>query len=969
MGVDPHIVVQGNVDTSGLTRQCPAQLMMRATRSTRYGDLAMQWHDDRATRTVYGTDNSIYQLAPERVAMPASAAEIANALAANFRRTTPKPIVARGGGTGTNGQSLTSGLMIDLKRNLHELITVDPERRIAVVEPGLVTAELNEALAANGLFWAPHTSTLNRATVGGMISTDAAGKGSLVHGRAHRHVARLVVLLDDGTEWIAEPVTEAEAQRRAAGEGRGAALWQALIDISQGAVAADLGLPELARGFSGYGVDRLLRSGIIDPVQLLCGAEGTLGIVVEATLLLTPLPKLTRLVVASYNSFGEALEDAVELRDSGPSAIETFDETTLDSGRSSPAWPALGDAIGDHRGAVLLIEYTDDSAGDLDAILGALADTRRSTASAVIDDPTSQAAVWKVRADAVGLLAKQALVRNGRSERPTAFVEDCAVPVQAMAQFIADFRTILDDAGLVYAMFGHADVGCVHVRPALDLNDAEHRDLVYEITARVVELVTRHGGIVWGEHGRGFRGAHVDEILPEPTLALMRRVKTAFDPNDIFNPGKLYRPTTSPEPLINVDQAPMRGTFNGEVSVELRESFADAFACNGNGLCHHYSVNEPMCPSYKATGDPALSPKGRVDLLRDWLRDDSDPDFGDAIADNLDQCLSCSACSGHCPVEVDIPELKSRFFDRYYRKKRRPFAHHLLSHFERAAMVAGRFSRVARLGLKPISRILGLVDLPAPPRADLRYLPVFDPAVESACDVVVMPDVFTAGLEPATLRATVNILTAVGYNTSISSFVPSGKFDHVKGRRQRFAAATRKQAQLVSQVASSGAVAVTIEPAVALLHDHEYPVAVPGYPSGQVGLLAQLLADRSDRLPQVGAGRRVRLLGHCTERALAPHQAELWATVLRAAGFEVNVAAVGCCGMAGIFGHESGNSAMSESLWDLSWKQAIEVDPGVALAATGYSCRSQATRFGETELVHPIHLLVDQTILRDLGPQ
>jgi len=938
---------------------------MRATRS-RYGENAMQWHDDRATRTVYGTDNSIYQLVPERVAMPASAAEIADELAANYRRSDPKPIVVRGGGTGTNGQSLTSGLMIDLKRNLHGMIAIDPERRTAVVQPGIVTAELNEALAGNGLFWAPHTSTLNRATVGGMISTDAAGKGSLVHGRAHRHVARLVMLLDDGTEWIAEPVTESEARRRGAGEGRAASLWRAIVQIAHGTAGADLGLPELARGFSGYGVDRLLRSGIIDPVQLVCGAEGTLGIVVEATLLLTALPTTTRLVVASYRSFGEALEDAVELRSSGPSAIETFDETTLDSGRSSPAWPALGDAIGHHRGAVLLIEYTNDSASDLDAILGALAATGRSTASAVIDDPGAQTAVWKVRADAVGLLAKQAFVRDGRSERPTAFVEDCAVPVAAMPQFIADFRAILDHAGLVYAMFGHADVGCVHVRPALDLIDAEHRELVGEVTARVVELVMAHGGIVWGEHGRGFRGAHVDDILAPSTLALMRQVKTAFDPNDIFNPGKLYRPTSSPAPLIDVDQAPMRGIFNAEVSVELRKSFADAFACNGNGLCHHYSVNEPMCPSYKATGDPALSPKGRVDLLRDWLRDDRDPAFGDVIAENLDQCLSCSACSGQCPVEVDIPELKSQFFERYYRTKRRPLAHHVLSHFERAAMIAGRFPRLAGLGLKPISKLVDLVDLPAPTHANLRDLPRFDAGREPGCDVVIVPDVFTAVLEPATLRATVDALTAVGYATTVSSFVPSGKFDHVKGRRGRFAAAARQQAKLVRQVGGAGARAVVIEPAVALLHDHEYPAAVPNYPSTGVVVLAGLLAERSDQLPQVGTGRRVRLLGHCTERSLASDQAELWATVLAAAGFEVDVASVGCCGMAGIFGHESANRAMSESLWDLSWKQAVDVQPGTELAATGYSCRSQAARFGEAELVHPVRLLADQTFFGNL---
>jgi len=919
----------------------------------------MRWLDDRSTRTIYATDNSIYQLTPEAVGLPATAAEIADALRTNFHLPRPKAIVARGGGTGTNGQSLTEGVVIDLKRHMNQIISVDPDSRTAVVQPGVVTAALNEQLAPHGLFWPPHTSTLNRATVGGMISTDAAGKGSLVYGRAHRHIQQLVVLLDDGTEWIAEPVSEAEAERRAAQPDRGGELWRTLLDLDLDG-GSTLGLPELARGFSGYGIDRLRVDGMVDPIALVCGAEGTLGILTQATISLSPLPESPQLVVASYASFDDALQDAVALRDTGPTAIECFDETTLQSGRSSPAWPALGAAVGDGQGAVLLLEYSGDAANDMAGVLATIESTARSHARQVVADPAAQASIWKVRADAVGLLAKRAIGGPELSARPTAFVEDCAVPVAEMPAFIAAFRTVLDSAGLSYAMFGHADVGCVHVRPALDLVDPAQRRLVAEVTAQVTELVTAHGGLLWGEHGRGFRGRSIDEVLPAETIALMRQVKAAFDPKDIFNPGKLYRPSGSSDLLVAVNEPPMRGEFDSVVQVEVRQEFESAFACNGNGLCHHYSVDEVMCPSYTASGDPALAPRGRVDLLRAWLRDMEarglpDAEFEDSLAQNLDQCLSCSACTGRCPVEVDIPELKSRFFSGYYERNRRPASHHLLSRFEELAMLAGRFPRLAALGRKPAEKLLGLVDLPMPSGTVPASVPRF--AGQSDFDVVLMPDVFTAALEPSTFASAAAVLESLGYTVAASRFVGSGKFDHVKGRRDRFAAAAERQAALVADIAAAGSIPVVVEPAMALLHQHEYPAVDSAYPS-DVQSLIDLIMQRADRLEPVGEGRTTRLLGHCTERSMAPGQALGWAEVLQFAGYEVETPDIGCCGMAGIFGHEIANQSMSKKLWQQSWAARVEHAGDVEVVAPGYSCRSQAKRFSNRTLRHPVHLLL-----------
>jgi len=913
---------------------------------------------DRVTRTVYSTDNSVYQLEPTAVSLPQSAAEIAEAMRANSDAAEPLPLVARGGGTGTNGQSLTTGLMIDLKRNLNRVVSLDVDAQTVVVEPGIVTAELNAQLTAHGLFWPPHTSTMNRATVGGMISTDAAGKGSLVYGRAHRHVARLEVVLDDGTPWIAEPVTIAEAERRASGGDRGAQVWRALLDLEVNN-SGDLGLPELARGFSGYGIDRLHHDGLVDPVALLCGAEGTLAVITQATLKLSPLPEDVRLIVASYDSFGDALTEAVRLRDTGPTAIESFDATTLDRGRASPAWPALGEVLGDHQGGVLLLEYAGEGAADAEGILGTVNQAGLCRQVSVVDDRAAQASVWKVRADAVGLLAKVATGGPELSARPTAFVEDCAVPVAAMPEFIAGFREVLDQAGVTYAMFGHADVGCVHVRPALDLKAPAHRELLASITADVTALVTKHGGLLWGEHGRGFRGSSIEQVLPAATVSLMRSVKSIFDPRDLLNPGKLYRPIESNEPLLAVADPPLRGVADAEVAVQLRGEFSDAFACNGNGLCHHYSATEVMCPSYKATGDPALSPKGRVDLIRAWLREPGrDIEFEQQIADNLDQCLSCSACTGHCPVEVDIPELKSQFFEGYHLRHPRPRSHRLMSRFELLAVMGTAFGPLSRLGVKPAERLFGLVDLPSPKGS---FKPTWRPRGRgSAVDVVVLPDVFTAAIEGSTLAASVRLLESVGYSVGVAPFTPSGKFDHVKGQRKAFARAVTRQRDIVEKVVASGAIPVVIEPAIALLHRHEYPAIDADYPAAAVLSVAEALVARADKLPAAPQGSAVTLLGHCTERATQPDAANAWVTVLEAAGFEVEAPTLGCCGMAGIFGHEAKNQQMSRDLWQLSWAGHVSDElNGGQLVAPGYSCRSQANRFGDRSIPHPVTVLAD----------
>ena len=361
--------------------------------------------------------------------------------------------------------------MIDMKRHMHAIVRIDPDRQLAEVEPGVVAGALNDALREHDLFWAPHTSTLNRATVGGMIATDAAGKGSLIHGRTHRHVEALELCLADGSSFIAEAVPIDEAERRAAAGGTAGDIWRALLDLPI-TEDHDFTLPELARGFSGYGIDRLRRDDMLDPLALLVGAEGTLGIVTKATLRLTPIPTHTTLLIAGYSSFDDALRAAIDLRPLQPSAIECLDERTVAAARQTPTWATLG-LPSDDAHALLFLEFDSTSEIDSAALHTAITNAGRTTGVTPIEDDL-RAAAWRVRADAVGLVAKVKEASGVTKAQPVAMVEDCAVPVEQMPEFIDEFRQLLDRHGLTYAMYGHADVGCVHVRPALDLTDPAH---------------------------------------------------------------------------------------------------------------------------------------------------------------------------------------------------------------------------------------------------------------------------------------------------------------------------------------------------------------------------------------------------------------------------------------------------------------------------------------------------------------
>ncbi|MDP4021355.1 FAD-binding and (Fe-S)-binding domain-containing protein [Methylobacterium sp. NEAU 140] len=631
------------------------------------GDLSLT----PADRTVFSTDNSIYQVEPEAVAFPKTRDDLVRIARLlddpRFAEVTLRP---RGGGTGTNGQSLGRGLVVDCSRHMNRVLEIDVANRTARVEPGVVKDQLNRELAKHGLFFAPELSTSNRATIGGMISTDACGQGSCLYGKTRDHVLALTCVLADGTVWEMAPLDEAELAAAKARPDRVGAIHRAVdAVVTENAALIAERFPKLNRCLTGYDLAHLRdASGRFDLKSVVCGSEGTLALIAEARLNVLPIPAHAALVNIRYDSFDAALRDARALVAVEPASIETVDSRVLELARGDGVWHEVSayfpdDAEGPAAG-VNLVEVLAETPANLEARLAAVTSlldregrsggrrgyTVAREAAADPMTPGGEAArafgagaqgsqrlaedgdeaegdgvrlappeavdavtrIWGMRKKAVGLLGNM----KGDA-RPIAFVEDTAVPPEHLADYIAEFRAALDRRGLVYGMFGHVDAGVLHVRPALDMKAPGAEATVRAVTEEVVALTQKYGGLLWGEHGKGVRSEFVPAVFG-PLYPALQAIKAAFDPSDRLNPGKIAAPEDGR--LMSVDGVPTKGQADRAIPASTRAAFDEALHCNGNGACYTYDPDEAMCPSWKATRERRHSPKGRASLLREWLR-------------------------------------------------------------------------------------------------------------------------------------------------------------------------------------------------------------------------------------------------------------------------------------------------------------------------------------------------------------
>ena len=541
---------------------------------------------DHASRTVLATDNSIYQRQPQAAVFPLDEDDVqvlARVVSEPAHRSVK--LTPRGGGTGTNGQSLTDGVVVDLSRHMNRILEINAEQRWVRVQAGVVKDQLNAALKPHGLFFAPELSTSNRATIGGMINTDASGQGSCTYGKTRDHVLELTTILLGGERLHSHPVDESTLNEQLGRTDRTGKVYQCAEQIQrEKAALIEATFPKLNRCLTGYDLAHLREAdGRFNLNSVLCGSEGSLGFIVEARLNVLPIPNYSVLVNVRYAGFMDALRDARSLITLQPLSIETVDSKVLLLAMNDIVWHGVAEYFPeDPQRPTLGINLVEFSGDDPDEVNGRverfiqhiqqdtgvvrLGHTLASGRAAV-------SRVYAMRKRAVGLLG------NVDGEvRPQPFVEDTAVPPENLADFIAEFRALLDGHGLTYGMFGHVDAGVLHVRPALDMKDPKQAAAIRPISDAVAALTQRYGGLLWGEHGKGVRSEYAPAFFGE-LYASLQALKGAFDPYNQLNPGKIATPLGSDEALLKIDEVTLRGDLDRQIDERVWQSYGTAVHC------------------------------------------------------------------------------------------------------------------------------------------------------------------------------------------------------------------------------------------------------------------------------------------------------------------------------------------------------------------------------------------------------
>ncbi|MDP5191606.1 FAD-binding and (Fe-S)-binding domain-containing protein, partial [Rheinheimera baltica] len=777
--------------------------------------------------------------------------------------------------------------------------------------------------------------------------------------------------------------------------------------------------PRLNRFLTGYDLEHVFNDDLteFDLSRIITGSEGSLGFVVEAKLNITPIAKYKCLVNVKYDSFASALRNAPFLVAAQATSVETVDSKVLNLARGDIIWHQVKDLITDVAGTEMqglnMVEYNSEQQSDIEEKIAALTARLDNAIADKTDgiigyqltyDTTAIGHIYAMRKKAVGLLGN-----TKGAQKPLAFAEDTAVPPENLADFIMEFRALLDSHNLNYGMFGHVDAGVLHVRPALDLCDPEQEKLLRSISDQVVTLTAKYGGLMWGEHGKGYRSEYGPAFFGEELFTELRKIKAAFDPRNRVNPGKICTPFNSADKLVSVD-GQKRAWFDRQIPVAVKDSFDSSLNCNGNGLCFNYEESSPMCPSSKVTKDRRHSPKGRAGLMREWLRltenagydvlaqeqvlqenrssfkevwekvkntlakRQGDADFSHEVMEAMEGCLACKACAGQCPIKVDVPSFRARFLQLYHSRYLRPAKDYIVGNIERTAPLLAKAPRLVNFMLKRkfvasmLEKSVGYVDTPLlsvptlSQQVGKRY--AFDlaalqqlSAAQHEKTVLLVQDPFTSFYEAELVADALSLLTKLGFNPILLPFLPNGKPQHVKGFLRDFARTASTAAQFLNQLQALDLPMLGLDASLVLVYRDEYNKAL-GSARGDfnVQLLHEWLAGQT--LPNAQQSAEYALLAHCTEKTALPATEKTWQTIFSKVGLTLKPVSVGCCGMAGTYGHEAQNLENSKALFDMSWRKPVEQFGTEQILVTGFSCRSQVKRLVGDKPLHPLQALL-----------
>ena len=950
---------------------------------------ALSTHDvrqDRTTRALYATDASVYQIVPALVAFPATAADVAATVkaCAHFR----VPLTARGGGTSQAGQSIGSGLILDCSKHFNRVLEVNTEERWVRVEPGCVLDDLNAALKPHGLLFAPDISTSNRATIGGMIANNSSGARSVLYGKTIDHVLELHVALADGTIVHLRPLSAAELARKCAQEDLEGACYRSVCRLAaEHSGEIERRFPKILRRVGGYNLDAFVPASSgeatgFNLARLLVGSEGTLGVTVEAKLRLVPLPRARATCVVQFSDLLDALAATPAILRHAPSAVEVVDKYVLDSTRLNPEASRLRDFLQGDPGAILLIEFYGYRPEDLPPRLAALtADLGRAGFGyhrLALTEPAAQARVWKLRTLALGL----SMAEKGDA-KAISFVEDTAVAPELLRDYIAEFLSIIKAHGTKAGVYAHASVGCLHVRPVINLKTAEGVQRFEAIAEDVSALVLKYGGALSGEHGDGLVRSPFQKKMYGATLyEAFRALKQAFDPNNILNPGKIVDapPLASSlrfGPRYHTPDVPTTFDFSADGGL-----LPAAELCAGVGECRK-TRGGTMCPSFQATREEKDGTRGRANLLRlaitgqlglDGLTDPH-------VHEVLDLCLECKACKGECPTNVDMARLKAEFLHQYFRKHGLPWRNRVFGHVARLGTIGSALAPLSNWVARSQparwvnQKLLGIDRRRMPPAFARRTLLERRGALRSDAvpadmtrRVLLFPDTFANAYEPQIGDAAITLLQRAGYEVTLgpAELRCCARPQISNGLLDEAVAHARYNVALLHDWARAGGPIVACEPSCILTIRDDYPALLRGALRSQAEVVArqsQTLEEFLDSALEHGRVRlqpcpqRILVQAHCHQRSLVGI-GPLLRVLNRIPGAEVVDLDAGCCGMAGSFGYEHEHYDVSRLVGEQRLFPALrQAAPDAIVVAPGFSCRLQIEHFTGRNAVHPAQLL------------
>ncbi|MGU3431925.1 FAD-binding and (Fe-S)-binding domain-containing protein [Actinomycetes bacterium M1A6_2h] len=909
---------------------------------------------DSTSRAAYSSDASLYRVHPMAVVCPTGVDEVAAVL--EVCRVEGIPLTARGAGTSVAGNAVGAGVVLDFGRHMNRIVSLDPDARTAVVEPGVVQSVLHGAAASHGLRFGPDPSTSTRCTIGGMIGNNACGSRTLGYGRTSDNIVDLDVLTGTG-ERVRSFVTPTPSPT-----------LDSIRDITASSLATirtEFG--RFGRQVSGYALENLLPENRFDVARMLVGSEGTLAVVTEATVRLVSDPAHRVLVVLGYPDIAAAGDAAPVVLEHAPTACEGIDARIVDvvrERRGPDAVPPLP------RGAAwLFVEVVGDTLGDTIARAEGVGRGCGALDHLVVTDPARTAALWRIRADGAGLAG-----RSPAGLPAHAGWEDAAVPPERLGDYLRDFDALMDDFGLTGLPYGHFGDGCLHVRIDMPLDKPNGTAEFRRFLVAAAGLVARYGGSLSGEHGDGRARSELLPLMYSPeALRLFAAVKNAFDPHDILNPGVVV----DPRPLDADLRVPAASIVRRDLALAYREdggNFTQALhRCTGVGKCRadNSSSGGVMCPSYLATREEKDSTRGRARVLQEMINGTNvtggwrSPE----VHESLDLCLSCKGCASDCPTGVDMASYKAEVLHQSYSGRRRPASHYSLGWLPRWAAVASRLPSVANAamripGVAPLALSAAGVDrrrrIPALATQTFRSW-FADTAVDRRADgdpVLLFVDSFTNYFTPEVGKATVAVLEDAGMRPQLTgkqlccglTWITTGQLTAARKILRRTVDALDRGVPVVGMEPSC--TGVLRSDAIELVNsDAARRVA------GATRTLAEMLTERGWSPPSM-TGSTIVAQPHCHHHAVMGWGTDM--ALLAGAGADVRRLG-GCCGLAGNFGVEKGHYEISVAIAEQQLLPAVaEAAPDTTVLADGYSCRTQLSDLSDRRSLHLAELLAER---------